>query len=125
MFLCCQIHSVYNKKKNNCQCASRVDSTNNIKKNKENKNQKQATLPDSIPLSKNKFNQNKNKLLCSEISFFYIFYIMFFLLFQKKTDESLELYRQALEAAKGQKELELMNLYEIGNHSFHIKKNGG
>jgi hypothetical protein len=50
---------------------------------------------------------------------------MFFLLFQKKTDESLELYRQALEAAKGQKELELMNLYEIGNHSFHIKKNGG
>lgn len=50
-------------------------------------------------------------------------YYMFFLLFQKKTDESLELYRKALEAAKGQKELELMNLYEIGNHSFHIKKN--
>ncbi|XP_052096836.1 tetratricopeptide repeat protein 39C-like [Mytilus californianus] len=33
---------------------------------------------------------------------------------RKKTDESLELYRRALEAAKGQKELELMNLYEIG-----------
>lgn len=33
---------------------------------------------------------------------------------KKKTDESLELYRKALEAAKGQKELELMNLYEIG-----------
>lgn len=33
---------------------------------------------------------------------------------RKKTDESLELYRKALEAAKGQKELELMNLYEIG-----------
>lgn len=33
---------------------------------------------------------------------------------RKKTDESLELYRRALEAGKGQKELELMNLYEIG-----------
>ena len=41
----------------------------------------------------------------------WVFYICWT---QKKTDESLELYRRALEAGRGQKELELMNLYEIG-----------
>ena len=35
-------------------------------------------------------------------------------LLQKQTDMSLTIYRQAFEAAAGQKELELMCLYEIG-----------
>ena len=35
---------------------------------------------------------------------------------QKQTDKSLEFYQKALEAAKGQREIELMCQYELGNN---------
>ena len=40
-----------------------------------------------------------------------------FMFLQKQTDKSLEFYQKALKAAKGQREIELMCQYELGNIS--------
>lgn len=40
---------------------------------------------------------------------------------QKQTDKSLEFYQKALEAAKGQREVELMCQYELGNVPYRSK----
>lgn len=45
-----------------------------------------------------------------------VFIVLWIILYkQKQTDKSLEFYQKALEAAKGQREVELMCQYELGN----------